>query len=327
MSSRIGYAGLVLATGLGWLLLLDLSANGASRQPLSRALSPGPPVARHAGRSRCCCSCASRWRAASPGACRSPARRRAPPARRLGAAGAAAAIGCWRRWPCSAFGFALRQPAPADLGARPRLADRRRRVVLLPARRAAGRAPGAHRRRPASRSGATSGRCCSSSLVLVGAMLRHARHGAAADRRLRRGRVPRRVGRDVVAPAQRRTRWPRSCLAVGAVRAVDRRASRWRCSQLGSIDDVTAARLENLAAPLASANDQLALVTWFQRAAPAAGLRPRRRAVVRLRARPAAAAACRRRSRATTRSPRSSACSARRRPGRWRSAARCGCTG
>ena len=26
MSSRIGYAGLVLATGLGWLLLLDLSA-------------------------------------------------------------------------------------------------------------------------------------------------------------------------------------------------------------------------------------------------------------------------------------------------------------
>ncbi|MGL6112572.1 MAG: hypothetical protein ACRC2B_20955, partial [Rubrivivax sp.] len=28
MSSRIGYAGLVLATGLGWLLLLDLSANG-----------------------------------------------------------------------------------------------------------------------------------------------------------------------------------------------------------------------------------------------------------------------------------------------------------
>ena len=28
MSSRLGYPGLVLATGLGWLLLLDLSANG-----------------------------------------------------------------------------------------------------------------------------------------------------------------------------------------------------------------------------------------------------------------------------------------------------------
>ncbi len=41
--------------------------------------------------------------------------------------------------------------------------------------------------------------------------------------------------------------------------------------RVGSIDEVTAGRLENLAAPLASANDQLALVTWFQRAAPAAG--------------------------------------------------------
>jgi cell division protein FtsW (lipid II flippase) len=41
--------------------------------------------------------------------------------------------------------------------------------------------------------------------------------------------------------------------------------------ELGSLHDVTAGRLENLAAPLASANDQLALVTWFQRAAPAAG--------------------------------------------------------
>jgi cell division protein FtsW (lipid II flippase) len=41
--------------------------------------------------------------------------------------------------------------------------------------------------------------------------------------------------------------------------------------ELGPLHDVTAGRLENLAAPLASANDQLALVTWFQRAAPAAG--------------------------------------------------------
>jgi hypothetical protein len=37
--------------------------------------------------------------------------------------------------------------------------------------------------------------------------------------------------------------------------------------ELGSFDDTTAARLDNLAAPLASANDQLALVTWFQRGA------------------------------------------------------------
>jgi len=41
--------------------------------------------------------------------------------------------------------------------------------------------------------------------------------------------------------------------------------------ELGSIDEVTAARLENRAAPLASSNDQLALVTWFQHAAPAGG--------------------------------------------------------
>ena len=41
--------------------------------------------------------------------------------------------------------------------------------------------------------------------------------------------------------------------------------------ELGAVDAVTAGRLENLAAPLASANDQLALVTWFQQAAPPAG--------------------------------------------------------
>ena len=41
--------------------------------------------------------------------------------------------------------------------------------------------------------------------------------------------------------------------------------------RVGSLDEVAASRLENLAAPLASANDHLALVTWFQRAAPAAG--------------------------------------------------------
>ena len=40
---------------------------------------------------------------------------------------------------------------------------------------------------------------------------------------------------------------------------------------VGSLDEVTAARLESLAAPLASTNDQLALVTWFQRASPPQG--------------------------------------------------------
>jgi cell division protein FtsW (lipid II flippase) len=41
--------------------------------------------------------------------------------------------------------------------------------------------------------------------------------------------------------------------------------------QAGQVDEVTAARLESLAAPLASTNDQLALVTWFQRATPPSG--------------------------------------------------------
>jgi cell division protein FtsW (lipid II flippase) len=40
---------------------------------------------------------------------------------------------------------------------------------------------------------------------------------------------------------------------------------------LGAVDPVTAVRLESVAAPLASSNDQLALVTWFQQAAPPNG--------------------------------------------------------
>ncbi|WP_119157748.1 FtsW/RodA/SpoVE family cell cycle protein [Caldimonas tepidiphila] len=41
--------------------------------------------------------------------------------------------------------------------------------------------------------------------------------------------------------------------------------------EFGALENTTAARLESLAAPLASANDQLALVRWFQRAAPPGG--------------------------------------------------------
>jgi len=44
--------------------------------------------------------------------------------------------------------------------------------------------------------------------------------------------------------------------------------------RLGAVDDVTAARLENATVPFASANDHVALVTWFQRAAPPAGFGP-----------------------------------------------------
>jgi cell division protein FtsW (lipid II flippase) len=41
--------------------------------------------------------------------------------------------------------------------------------------------------------------------------------------------------------------------------------------RFGEIHSVTATRLESLAAPFTSANDQLALVTWFQRATPPGG--------------------------------------------------------
>ena len=41
--------------------------------------------------------------------------------------------------------------------------------------------------------------------------------------------------------------------------------------QLGNFDSVTAARLESLAAPFASTNDQAALVAWFQQATPRDG--------------------------------------------------------
>jgi cell division protein FtsW (lipid II flippase) len=41
--------------------------------------------------------------------------------------------------------------------------------------------------------------------------------------------------------------------------------------RFGSVDPVTSARLESLSAPLASTNDQAALVSWFQRATPPGG--------------------------------------------------------
>ena len=39
LASRIGYPGLVLALGLGWLLLLDLSANGHLATAISRCIT------------------------------------------------------------------------------------------------------------------------------------------------------------------------------------------------------------------------------------------------------------------------------------------------
>ena len=269
MSSRIGYAGLVLATGLGWLLLLDLSANGHPvnrylalyhqghlwlgmlvfsvllflRQPLSHGLGWMLSVAGEAARAF------------------------GPAARAARARGRAAAADRWPR--CVLFGLSLSnlRQLTSELGrvwlivgaawffflrAGP-LAERlaragpARRLVLALCLAAA------VRRRGADRGDAD-----------------HPRHGAAADRRLRRGRLPRRDGGDVVAPAQRPRGlglrcWRCCCSRPGSARIT------LALFRLGAVDSVTAARLESLAAPFASTNDQLALVTWFQRAAPAQG--------------------------------------------------------
>ncbi len=202
MSSRIGYPGFVLATGLGWLILLDLSLAGHAgnrylalyhqghlwlamlvlslllfaRRPVSRGfaslLSVGGETLQRASR-------------------RFGARQRR---RRCSSLAAAAAV--------LAFGLGPRPPAPAHVGARPRLADRRRGLVLLPARRPADRAARAQRQ----------GGDVVPALRLADAVRRrrarrrdgrHPRHGPAPDRRLRVGRVPRRGAGDVVAPPQR----------------------------------------------------------------------------------------------------------------------------
>ena len=167
------------------------------RQPLARALAWTLSVAGETARGA---------RAAPRRAARARARRRWPRSARVVALGAGAV-----------------EPAPADVGARPRLADRRRRLVLLPARRAAGRAAGA--RRPAA-----APRCCAMSwpllfvvAVLVGAMLVTRDMGPLLIAGYARGRLPRRVGRDVVAPAQRRaarrrSRWRRCCSRSGSSR-------------------------------------------------------------------------------------------------------------
>ena len=185
------------------------------------------------------------------------------------------------------------------------------------------------RARPAaaSRSGATSGRCCSSSRVLIAAMLVTRDMGPLLIAGYALGRLPRRDGGDVVASAQR----PH---ASAAVRARDR-----ACSRPGSAPSRVALfqarrrRQRDRGAP----GEPGRAVRLDQRPARAGVVVPARRAGRRASAsapcrgaatrRPAAAAACRRRSTATTPSPRSSACSARRRPGPPRSAARSGCTG
>ena len=201
MSSRVGYAGLVIATGLGWILLFDLSINGHPgnrylalyhqghlwlamltlstllflRQSLSRVftwtLSVAGELARRAARRRGRMAVAARDRLADRGRL----------ARLL---------------------VRPRQSGAAYFRARPRLADHRRRLVLFPARRSHDRAAGAvgangnvvHRLRVAD--------LCRRRRAGRG-HVRHPRHGPAAHLRLRLGRVCRCGPGHVVASPQR----------------------------------------------------------------------------------------------------------------------------
>jgi cell division protein FtsW (lipid II flippase) len=267
MSSRIGYAGVVLATGVGWLLLLDLSAHGHPvnrylalyhqghlwlgmlvfsmlaflRRPLSHALGRGLSMAGHFARH---------------------AAQRLPPAAvaagvALPAAAAVAAFG---------LGLSNMRQLTSELG----------RVWLI---------LGAAwffflRAEPLMRRVAEAGPARVSFWryawplllvigVLAGAMLGTrdmgplliAAYGAGAFVaaavamwwHLRSGHT---AWAFVLAVAL-------FSLWIGAVTVA--------LFEAGPVDDVTAARLESLAAPLASTNDQLALVSWFQRAAPPRG--------------------------------------------------------
>ena len=267
LSTRIGYPGLVLATGLGALLLLDLSAHGLPvnrylalyhqghlwlgmllfslllflRQPLSRGLGWLLSIAGETARGA---------------------------ARRLGASGAMAALLLATLAALMVFGLSLSnlRQLTSELGrvwlivgaawffflrAGP-LAERLARagptavsvwrylwpllfvVAVLIAAMLVTRDMG-----PLLIAGYASGAFLAASI----AMWWHLRSG-------------RRVGPFALAIVFFAA-W------IGAVTLA--------LFQVGNVDSVTAARLESLAAPFASTNDQAALVAWFQRAAPADG--------------------------------------------------------
>ena len=267
LSSRLGYPGLVLATGLGWLLLLDLSANGHTanrylalyhqghlwlgmlclsmllfaRQPLARALawmlSMTSEIARRAGQRY------GAWRTLA--------------AMALATLAAVALIGLalshmrqltselGRVWLIvgGAWFFFLRGGPLAERLSRSSgtVASALRYVLpllfvvsVLIAAMWVTRDMG-----PLLIAGYASGAFIAASL----AMWWHLRSGSTLGALL---------------------------LSVGLF-ATWIAVTTMALFKLGAIDSVTAARLESLAAPLASTNDQLALVSWFQHAAPAAG--------------------------------------------------------
>ena len=267
MSSRIGYAGLVLATGLGWLLLFDLSAHAHRtnrylalyhqghlwlgllvfslllflRRPVAHGLAWSLSIAGEAAR------------AAS---------------QRLGAAGAAGAIALFAALAVLGFGFAfanLRQ-LTSELG----------RVWLI-----VGAAwffflragPLAERLARSGPAGIAFWRYVWPLAlvvgVLIGAMVLTRDMGPLLIAGYASGAF---LSASVAMWWHLRSgqRWTAFALAV-VLFGLWIGGITWALFALGSVDGVAAERLESLAAPFASGNDQLALVTWFQRATPAQG--------------------------------------------------------
>ena len=267
MSSRLGYAGLVLATGLGWLLLLDLSAHAHRgnrylalyhqghlwlgmlvftvllflRRPLARGLAWGLVITGEAARGV---------------------------ARRVGSAGAAMALVLLASAAVLGFGFALAnlRQVTSELG----------RIWLI-----VGAAwfcflragPLAERLARSGPAGVAFWRYVWPLVlvvsVLIAAMIVTRDMGPLLIAGYASGAF---LAASVAMWWHLRSgrRWTAFLLAVGLF-AIWIGAVTWALFTLGSVDGVAAERLESLAAPFASSNDQLALVTWFQRATPAEG--------------------------------------------------------
>jgi len=267
MSSRIGYAGLVLATGLGWLLLLDLSANGHPvnrylalyhqghlwlamlvfsvllflRQPLSRGLG---------------------WMLSIAG----ETTRRS--ARRLGPAGAIAVLLLLTLAALTAFGLSLSnmRQVTSELG----------RVWLI-----VGAAwffflragPLAERLARTGNAGASFWRYVWPLLFVIAVLI--------AGMLITRDMGPLLIagyasGAFLAASVAMwwHLRSGRTTLAFVLAIALFAGwigATTVSLFKFGSVDSVTATRLESLEAPFTSTNDQLALVSWFQRATPPEG--------------------------------------------------------
>jgi cell division protein FtsW (lipid II flippase) len=267
IASRVGYPGLILATGLGWLLLLDLSANGHFgnrylalyhqghlwlgmltlsvvvflRQPFGRALG---------------------WTLSMIDALASNFRRR------VGSLVVTAAVVVLMIGLVGAVGALL-----ANL---PQLTSEIARLWLIVGASWFFFLRGGPLTERMARSGSSLGSLARYVwpllcvvLVLIGVQLITRDMGPLLIAGYGAGAF---VAASIAMWWQQRSGAYRAAFALAmALFAVWIFATTLALFELGALDDVTAGRLENLAAPLASANDQLALVTWFQKASPPAG--------------------------------------------------------